>query len=260
VSEDNENELDDLDFNFNFEEEKNENGIDAVFSDNPFGSPLTDEAGSFETGSLQNETELPESENLSFSSFSESLGEIPEDFLTNEPEATAAEENPEKNSETTDLPEINVGTAEKIDKKKTEKAKTDKAKPNKRDGEPMGIGDKLCLTSGGLLLLALIAVNIILLVFQPYKELGVGFYSTIYYLIGFDLVGGIGIVGVPFLFYKYKKENDLFQTMLGVSVMALSFAVILLMTEFLRYDYTRKPASALPTLTPVVLSPTAPAE
>jgi hypothetical protein len=260
MSQDNENKpAEDIDFNFNFEEENNENEIDAVFSENPFDFPLSDEAGSFETGSLQNETELPESENLSFPSFSESLGEVPSTFLTNEPEETTAEENPAKNSEETDFPEINVDT-DKTSGKKKEKEKKAQPEKKKKEGEPMEIGAGLCLTSSGLLLLALIAVNIILLVFQPYKELGVGFSATIYYLIGFNVIGGAGIVAVPFLFYKYGKENDLFQTMLGVSVMALSLAVIILMTEFIRYDYARKPASALPTLTPVVLSNPTPAE
>jgi hypothetical protein len=259
MSQDNENKpTEDIDFNFNFDEENNESGIDALFSDNPLNSPLSDEAGSFETESLQNETELPESENLSFPSFSESLSEVPSTFLTdNEPEQTDSEEN---STEETVLPEIKVDTAEK--NKKTsgkKKGKEQKTKPEK-ERKPMEIGAGLCLTSGGLLLLALIAVNIILLVFQPYKELGVGFSAIIYYLIGFNVVGGAGIVAVPFLFYKYGKENDLFQTMLGVSVMALSFAVLILMTEFIRYDYTQKPASALPTLTPVVLSTPTPAE
>jgi hypothetical protein len=253
VFQDNENKPDDLDFSLNFDEENNENGIDALFSDNPFTPPLS------------NEAELPESENLSFPSFSESLGDAPSTFLTNnEPAETANEEN---STEETILPEINIDTTEKNSKtneKKKEKEKNikpEKKKKEKKEGElMMEIGAGLCLTSSGLLLLALIAVNIILLVFQPYKELGIGFSSTIYCLIGFDLVGGAGIVAIPFLLYKYRKENDLFQTLLGVSVMALSLAVLILMIEFLRYNYTLKPASALPTLAPVVLSNTAPTE
>jgi hypothetical protein len=244
VSQDNENKTDDLDFNFNFDEENNKNGIDAVFSDNPFDFPLSDESESFETESPKNETELPESENLSFPSFSENQNEAPSNSTTNQPEEIA-------------LPEIKVDTAKKTSGKKKNK---EKPKKEKKEGESIGLGAGLCLTSSGLLLLALIAVNIILLVFQPYKELNVGFSATIYYLIGFNLVGGAGIVAVPFLFYKYRKENDLFQTMLGISVMALSFAVIILMTEFLRYDYMLNPGSALPTLAPVVLSNPAPTE
>ncbi|MDR0704133.1 MAG: hypothetical protein LBF88_04015 [Planctomycetaceae bacterium] len=224
MSQDNENKSDDLDFNFNFDEENNENGIDALFSDNPLNS-------------LSDETELPESENL---------GEVPSTFLTNnEPEETA-------------LPEINIDTVRKNSKTSGKKKK--KEEKRKEKGESIEIGAGLCLTAGGFLLLALITINIILLVFQPYKELGVGFSSTIYYLLGFDFVGGAGIVAVPFLFYKYRKENDLFQTLLGVSVMALSLAVLILMTEFFYYNYTRIPASALPTLAPVVLSNAAPAE
>jgi hypothetical protein len=270
VSQDNENKPEDIDFDFDFGEEKTENGtektgdeIGELFLENPFGSALSDEAGT-----LQNETELPENENLSFSPIdnpNEGLGEVPstfladESFLANESETTASDENSEPE---TAAPEININTDKKNRKNKNKEKDTKPKTPKKetKKGEAIELGTALCLVSGGLLLLALIAVNVILLVFPPYKELEISFSSTIYYLAFFDLIGGVGIVAVPFLFYWHRKENDLFQTLLGVSVMALSFAVLLLMTELFRYDYTRNPASTLPTIAPVVLSNPAPAD
>lgn len=240
VPQDNENKTDDFDFDFNFEEENNENKLGELLSDSPFNSALSDEA------ELQNETELPENENLSFPPIDENLGEIPSTFLTENLEETTIGETPEKTSPI----EINSDTAKKTSEKKKEQ----------KDRTPMELGANLTLILGGLLLFGLIAFNIFLLVFQPYKDIGVSFSATIYYLVGFDLIAGIGIVAVPFMFYRYRKENDLFQTMLGISVMAISFAVLILMTEFLRYDYTSKPASAIPTVAPVVLSSTIPSE
>jgi hypothetical protein len=284
VSQDNENKenkpADDLDFNFSLEEENNEGNINEILSDDPFNSAFSEEEGTLESlQPLQNETETPEetleNDNFSFPPFDENLGEIPSTFMaenlgeTNLGETTASEEitfdkTPEEtNSEEINAAEINVDTDKKTSGKKNRKdRKENKVTPekNKKEGEPLGLGAGLSLTLSGLLLFGLIAFNVFLLVFQPYKEIGVGFSSTIYYLVGFDFVAGLGIVAVPFMFYKYRKENDLFQTMLGISVMALSFAVLLLMTEFLRYDYTQKPASALPTITPVVLSNAVPSE
>ncbi|MDR2439399.1 MAG: hypothetical protein LBE12_08535 [Planctomycetaceae bacterium] len=244
MSQDNENKIDDLDFDINFEDGNNENEIREPFSDSPFDAVFSDEPEP-----LQNITELPENENLSFPPIDENLGEIPSTFLAENSEETILGETPEETNRPTG---INLDTNEK----KTEKrGKKDKTRPEKEKKEriPMELGDILSLVLGGILLLVLIVFNVFLLVFQPYKDIGVSFSSTIYYLVGFDLVAGMGIVAVPFLFYRYKKENDLFQTMLGISVMALSFAVLILMTELLRYDYTSKPASAIPAITPVVL-------
>ncbi|MDR3196340.1 MAG: hypothetical protein LBU34_00600 [Planctomycetaceae bacterium] len=251
MSQDNENKTDEPDFDFNFEEENNENKTGELFSDNPFNSAFSDE-----TETSQNETELPENENLSFPPIDESLGEIPSTFLAeNSEETTADATSAGETQEETNPAEINIDSA-----KKTGRNKKDKEKKPKKERKPIEIGAGLSLTLSGLLLLGLIAFNVYLLVFQPHKDIGVSFSSTIYYLVGFDLVAGFGLVAVPFLFYRYRKENDLFQTMLGISVMALSFAVLLLMTEVFRYDNTPKPASALPTIAPVVLSNPVPVE
>jgi hypothetical protein len=265
VSQDNENKPDDFDFDFNVEEEKTENENGELFLEDPFNSTFPNE-----TESLQNETELSESENLSFppiGEMSESLGEVPSIFLTknSDPAEESEEIASEENSETTapDQVSVNIDKINTNKKNKTTKGKKETKARSKKDpkkGEALGFGAGLCLTSSGLLLLALIAVNVIMLVFQPYKEFDVSFSATIYYLVGVDIIGGVGIVAVPFMLYKYRKENDLFQTLLGLSVMALSFAVLILMTEFLRYNFTGAPTSALPNVAPVVLSNTAPAE
>jgi hypothetical protein len=260
VSQDNENKPDDLDFNSN--EENVGDGIAEIFPENLFNPVLSDE-----DGSLQNGTELPANTDPSFSlmsGLSEGLGEVSSIFQTNESEETVSVENSDEhsaeNSETTDPAEININTDKKSSETKENKEDKERNVQPKKKGEPLELGDKLCLTLSGLLLLALISANVIMLMFPPYEEFGVSLSATMYYLMGVDLIGGVGIVAVPFLFYKFRKENDLFQTLLGVSVMALSFAVLILLTEWFRYDFTSKPDSVLPTIAPVVLSNTAPAE
>ncbi|MDR1964067.1 MAG: hypothetical protein LBQ50_09845 [Planctomycetaceae bacterium] len=254
MSQDNENKPDDFDFNPNFEEKNEE--TESLFLDNPnddsFDATFSDDSGF----SFPDEAVLPENGTQTVlldeedSSGDSGFGELPpvtppdDSPLSNATfgDPAVSEENAAEND--FNISE-NIVTPKGKDKKDKQPEKTEKIKSNRK---PIGLGSALSLTFGGLLLFALVVVNIVQFVSPPSD---VSFSSIIYYLIGVDLIGGIGIVAVPFLFHVYKKEIDLFQIMLGISVMALSFAVLLLMTEYFRYGFTRKPASDLPKVAPI---------
>ena len=127
--------------------------------------------------------------------------------------------------------------------KKTKKAKKEKPKRAKKardpNQEPADLGAVLSLSFAIALGVALLAWNVYVLLFEPYKSVGVGFSSTIYYLVGVDIFGGIAIV-VPWLFYKFKTERTLFNVLLGTSAIALLIGLIFLLDVLYRYDFLTK--------------------
>lgn len=152
--------------------------------------------------------------------------------------------------------------------KKGKKAPREK-KPKKEPGEKgeSDPGAVFSLVCGILLLLGLIVFNIGQVLNPPP---GVGFSSTIYYLVGVNVFGLCAAL-VPFWFFANREKNrsgddaktrpedknDIFKVALGVSVMVLSFGVILLMTALYRYDFTVK-ATSVPR-SPARSAPVAPA-
>ncbi len=133
-------------------------------------------------------------------------------------------------------------------KKKKKEKKEKKEKPAKAKKEPSGkapleLGTILGVIFSVLLLFALIGFNIYCIIASPFKD--VGFMSTLYYLIVVDIVG-LFAVSVPFLLGRNPKSIDLFQAAVGVSVMAMSLGVILLMTCIVRYDMTVSAPKSLP--------------
>ncbi len=123
--------------------------------------------------------------------------------------------------------------------------------------EPLGLEGILYLSFGGVLLLMLLIWNVLAFMGDT-KALGIGISSVIYYVILMDVIGLVGIVSVPFLLFQYRKTVDVFKVGLGLSVMAMSMGVILLLTAFFRYDFTikaptSKPSSDIPVAAPVEL-------
>jgi hypothetical protein len=140
---------------------------------------------------------------------------------------------------------VKLGKKEKPKKEKKEKPKKEKkVKPKRERSVNAGAwksGDlvsTLCLSSACFLLLGLVVMNLGAFAFPPK---GAAFMGTVMYLVLADLVGLFGIVAVPLLYFKYKDGLELFKVLLGVSVMAMSFGVIILLTEFFRYNFTIKP-------------------
>ncbi len=137
----------------------------------------------------------------------------------------------------------------KAAKKKQSKAKKEK-KPRKSGGaaghrEPLGLEGVLCLVLGGLLALGLILSNVYVIL-SDRSAFGIGLSSLITYIVFVDFVGLIGVVSVPFLFLAYRKTLDVFKVGLGLSAMAMSLGVMLLVTEFFRYDFMIKAPSGTP--------------
>jgi hypothetical protein len=88
------------------------------------------------------------------------------------------------------------------------------------------------------------------------KTLGIGASSVLFYILLVDFIGLLGIVSVPFVLFQYRKTVDVFKMGLAISAMAMSLGVILLLTEFFRYDFTVKPSrsnisSDIPVAAPV---------
>lgn len=120
---------------------------------------------------------------------------------------------------------------------KVKKEKPGKAKKEPGEKKPLGLGGVLGIVFGVLLLIGLIGFNVYCLLSHPFKEIGVGTTSIIYYLIVVDIVG-LFAVSVPFLLGRYRKDVDFFHAAVGAAVMAMSLGVILLMTTILSYDMT----------------------
>lgn len=251
MSQDQENNPGDSDFDAN---------AGTPFSDDSF-DPFAEDGFSFTDEMPQ--SEVAEASEVSAETPMESPFDLPgpSSFLTGESTTEELAEPPAVEEEETDAKGKKKKKKEKA--KKEKKPKAEKKKKEKKSKEPgektsMGLGGVMCLLFGFLLLLGLVACNALLFMTDP-KELGVGASSIMYYLVGVDVVGLIGIVSVPFLFFLYRKDIDIFKVGLGVSAMAMSLGVILLMTALFRYDFVIKaPTSAPSTDIPVSAAPAAP--
>lgn len=259
MSQENENKPDDNEFDMNdaaqgaesgnpfAEDTFNPFGEDSAFSDNGLSdgniseTPLETSDGGFEFPSFGNDafevsdeaSEVPTDGGL------EDLSAAPSFAL--DQDTSSSPEFPE----TQQTEEIVPPEVEDKKSKKKKKPAIEKKKKEKPVKEPMEIGAVLSLVFAILLLIGLIAVNVYIAMVQPYKDLGVGMASTIYYLVFVDVFGLCGVAPF-FLFYVYHKGLDFFKVMLGVSVTTMSIGVILLLTAFYRYDFTIKATSFAP--------------
>ena len=238
-------------------------------SGNDAGTPFADESfNPFDESGFSFVSEDPasiieESEpNLS----DDGLEELPapSSFLTGDAtEDSVADEIASEEVEEVDVKGKKKKKKEKAKKEKKPKVeKKKKEKKSKEPGEktPMGLDAILSLVFGFLLLVGLIACNVSVFLSDP-KTLGVGASSILYYVVIMDIIALIGIVSVPFLFFLYRKDIDVFKVGLGVSTMAMSLGVILLLTAFFRYDFTVKAPKSMPsTDIPVTAPPVAPQE
>lgn len=134
------------------------------------------------------------------------------------------------------------GKKEKVKKEKKPKAEKKKKEKKKSGDEPekeaIGTNGIFSLVFGFLLLAGLVAANVFLIL-KPIE--GIGFDSTLYFLIGMD-VFGLFAVAVPFLFFLNRKTVDAFKVFLGLSVIAMALGVILLLNVMLRHDFKIKGA------------------
>ncbi len=226
MSQDNENNADDFDFDFLADDPGNSEGNEGVGADAavpPADSP-------FEGFDLPEPGAFPDSN----------------DSLNDTPFADSVDA----------APPVDTVDTKKIKKKKEKKPRVlkDRTSGNK---EPLGLEGILYLSFGGLCVLVLLVWNILTFTSDT-KALGIGSSSVLYYVIAMDIIGLVGIVSVPFLLFLHRKSVDIFKVGLGVSAMALSFGVILLLTAIFRYDFTIKaptapPSSDIPVSAPVAL-------
>lgn len=139
--------------------------------------------------------------------------------------------------------EVPVATESKKGKKKKkskpERKKKEEKKPRDPNQQPADLGTVLSISLAIVLGVALLVWNVFVLS-QPYKSAGVGLSSTIYYLVGVNIFGILAVC-VPVLFYKNKKEINLFYALLGTSVITLLIGLILLLDMLYRYDFVIKP-------------------
>ena len=216
--------------------------------------PVMEADDSFDFGAF---TDTPvslsgESSDSAFGGFGETLPdapapsepefpEAPSSFLAgNFGEETAESEMPETEATESETVVPVVETSGKKGKAKREKKpKEKKQKPAKEPGprEPMDLGASLSLGLGSILLLVLIAVNA--LIFTAPATPGIGGTSTIYYAVAVN-VFGLVIVAVPFLFWKLRKDLQLFDVCLGIALMSLTIGVLCFLAVLFRYDFTIK--------------------
>ena len=136
---------------------------------------------------------------------------------------------------------VGISEKEKTGKRKREK----KQKTSKEAGprEPMDLGSMVCLGFGFALFLGLIVINA--LMFTSQEKNSIGGSSKLYYAAIVNVFGLI-IVAVPFLLWKFRKGNEpkerlqLFDVLLGASLVALTIGVLCFLAVFFRYDFTMK--------------------
>lgn len=278
MSQDNENKPEDIDFGFNSNDHSSNDGAnpfanedfnpfaDGSFSFDPDGtsdSPAPTDENTFDFPSFNPDSTNSEPNNADETPFSETNeGEDagPSPFLMGT-EDNIEEDSSESEENTADVaPALGIETkvTEDDKKEKKKKGKTEKKKKKepkeKKSGSGIGLGGGLSLFLGLLLLGILIAYNVFVIM---YPDEGIGFTSTIYYLVGVD-VFGLFAVAVPFMFFfnREKKDTetspeqklDFFKVVLGVSTIAMSLGVIMLLTAWYRYDFETKPTQSLPSL------------
>ena len=121
--------------------------------------------------------------------------------------------------------------------KKEKPAKVKKEKPPKKPRDPNAPGLRLeeMLALGACALIAVIFV--VLSVFS---------LGNMKFLIGMNLTAVV-MIAVPFLLFKFGRESSLtlFDVSLGMTVIALSIGVVLLLASWNRYDFTIKPSASL---------------
>lgn len=271
MSHDNENKSEDINLGFHSDDNPENNGASPFASEefNPFadGTFFPDQTGASDASNAMEDNTFPfPNDSLDASGAGQSLTD--EISLAKPSDKNTAELSPFSmgaDGNSTDSMDSDGETqADKDGKKGKKKAKAKKEKPvkkkkeksknEKKPGDGMGLPGGLSLVLGLLLLAALIAHNVFSIL---YPIDGVGFTSTICYLIGVD-VFGLFAVAVPFMFFfnRDKKDAettpdqklDFFKVVLGTSVIAMSLGVILLLTAWYRYDFEIKPAQSLPPL------------
>jgi hypothetical protein len=113
-------------------------------------------------------------------------------------------------------------------------------------GKPIGVEGILCLIVFSILLLWILFMN-----FQAFfsRPIGVSSSTTIWYVALLNLFGVLGLLVPAWMFFNrgssndtrnMKDRNDVFRTMLGVGLIAMAIGVMLLMSEYFRYDFTTK--------------------
>lgn len=147
-----------------------------------------------------------------------------------------------------ELPAVEAAVAETKPAKKDKKAKKEKpAKKAKKEKPPKEkkppkervpgpaytLGAWCCLGAAVLLLLAMIAVNVLIIMNPPNK-------GEIWFLGLFDL-SALMIVLVPFLFWRANDKLSLGDIVMGLSLTAVSLGAILVLCELYRYDFMFKP-------------------
>jgi hypothetical protein len=172
---------------------------------------------------------------------------FPEDSATvNLAEESGADESATEESEGVSPEAAPIGV-EKADKKKKgfwgskEKNPKEKAVKEKKEKVPAGEtaprdwGTILCIAFSAFLLASLLVFNI-----AAFATSGKSMMQTLCFLGAVNIVG-LALAAVPILFYKFPKERTLPNVMLGISVVALFSGVLMLVTEFYRYDFILKP-------------------
>ncbi len=135
-------------------------------------------------------------------------------------------------------------------------ASTEGKKRKKSKKESSSLPALLAMLASATVVAVLILFNLYCLLFNPFSA--VGLKTILLYLLFVD-VFGILIAAIPFLLMRIPHLN-LFQSLLGVSVICMSVGVILLFTCLVRYDLTLHPPAMPAKLSLPVAPPEPPAE
>jgi hypothetical protein len=112
--------------------------------------------------------------------------------------------------------------------------------------KPVGVEGMICAVVFFIFLLWLCFMNIKGIYGRP---VGIGFNTLVWYVVLMNLFGFLGLLVPAWMFFNrgtdgdkrdMKDRNNVFRVMLGGGIIFLSVGVILLMTEYFRYDFTVK--------------------